>query len=410
LVTDDLICSWLGLAPGEWPPDHYRLLGLKPGESDVQLIEQHVHQRLDALRGYQVRHPEHATEALNRLAQAFVCLTEPAAKERYDADLLGRPVTPPKWKINPPTMEVMPAAEPPPAPESAPVNGRGLSTTLVLPPPLPPPAIEIQAATVTDPTPMPDTVVLSRPLPDPPPPVEKICPILEAARSPLARCGLGTRGAVMRRVRRTRELFETWGQAARYLGSVKRRTALKSPDEEKEFATVFARIARLCRRFPRILGEAGQPGCLVLSLARRHPAATYRSLEASQRDALRRDWQAGRDLLLAHRDFLREQAGELRLMTPKQRFGRAFRAFFTDQPRALSLLVVLAVANAFLWSSWLSDHRKKSSHLPPDKASTQPWDMEKLKQDAEEVGRDRRKVISVPTDGSQPQVEPNPKR
>ena len=133
---------------------------------------------------------------------------------------------------------------------------------------------------------------------------------------------------------------------------MKRRTVLKGPDEEDEFAALFARIARLCRRFPHILGEAGQPGCLVLSLARYDPVHTYRSLEASQRDALRRDWQAGRDLLLAHRDFLREQAAELRLMTRKQRFGRAFRAFFADQPGKLFLLVLLLVANAFLWWSW----------------------------------------------------------
>ena len=88
-MTHDLICSWFGLETGEWPPDHYRLLGLRPGENDSQLIEQHVHQRLDAVRCYQVRHPEQATEAMNRLAQAFVCLTEPSAKQRYDADLLG---------------------------------------------------------------------------------------------------------------------------------------------------------------------------------------------------------------------------------------------------------------------------------------------------------------------------------
>src|SRR5689334_16339099 len=85
----DLICSWLGLPPGGWPPDHYRLLGLEPGEDNAELIEQRVHQRLDSVRRYQMMHPEQATEAMNRLAQAFVCLMEPASKKAYDAALLG---------------------------------------------------------------------------------------------------------------------------------------------------------------------------------------------------------------------------------------------------------------------------------------------------------------------------------
>src|SRR5580692_10151361 len=85
----ELICSWLGLPADAWPPDHYRLLGLEPGEGDVALIEQRVHQRLDSVRRYQMMHPELATEAMNRLAQAFVCLTEAATKKAYDQTLPG---------------------------------------------------------------------------------------------------------------------------------------------------------------------------------------------------------------------------------------------------------------------------------------------------------------------------------
>src|SRR5437763_4898092 len=89
-MSHALICSWLGIPADTWPPDHYRLLGLEPGEPDPNLIEQRVHQRLDAVRRYQMLHPEQATEAMNRLAQAFICLTEPASKQAYDATLLGR--------------------------------------------------------------------------------------------------------------------------------------------------------------------------------------------------------------------------------------------------------------------------------------------------------------------------------
>src|SRR5262249_36024922 len=97
-MNHELICSWLGLPADAWPPDHYRLLGLEPGEPDVGLIEQRVHQRLETVRRYQMMHPEQATEAMNRLAQAYVCLTDVAAKKAYDHKLFGpraRSVPPP---------------------------------------------------------------------------------------------------------------------------------------------------------------------------------------------------------------------------------------------------------------------------------------------------------------------------
>ena len=83
-----LIRSWLQLPAGDWPPDHYTLLGLEAGESDVARIEQQVYERMEHVRRYQLTHPEPATEAMNRLAQALVCLTDPAAKRAYDAALL----------------------------------------------------------------------------------------------------------------------------------------------------------------------------------------------------------------------------------------------------------------------------------------------------------------------------------
>ena len=88
-MKPDLICEWLGLPAGTWPPDHYRLLGLEPGESDPERIERSVHERLDTVRRCQMAHPEQATEAMNRLAQAYVCLTDPAGKRAYDAVLFG---------------------------------------------------------------------------------------------------------------------------------------------------------------------------------------------------------------------------------------------------------------------------------------------------------------------------------
>src|SRR5216683_7697590 len=93
------ICTWLGIADASWPPDHYRLLGLEAGEPNIERIEEQVHRRLEAVRRYQLTNPELVTEAMNRLAQAFVCLTDPAAKRAYDLELLGvreqEPASPP---------------------------------------------------------------------------------------------------------------------------------------------------------------------------------------------------------------------------------------------------------------------------------------------------------------------------
>jgi len=91
-MSDEWICSCLRLPPDSWPPDHYTLLGLDLGEADSSRIEQRVQERMEKLRPYQLTHPDQATEAMNRLAQALVCLTDPAARHAYDAFLLSRQV------------------------------------------------------------------------------------------------------------------------------------------------------------------------------------------------------------------------------------------------------------------------------------------------------------------------------
>ncbi|MGE3807463.1 MAG: hypothetical protein AB7K24_22595 [Gemmataceae bacterium] len=107
-----LICQWLELSVESWPPDHYTLLGLERGESRLEQIEEHVHQRLLTLRQYQLSHPEHATEAMNCIARAFMCLTDAEAKKTYDASLPARPA------------EEKPPRPPMPTPDRAPESGK----------------------------------------------------------------------------------------------------------------------------------------------------------------------------------------------------------------------------------------------------------------------------------------------
>src|SRR6516165_6342633 len=86
-MSIELICNALGLPPDRWPPDHYALLGLPAGDVDSAAVEERVLDRMERLRRYQLAHPDAVTDAMNRLAQALVCLTDPAAKAAYDASL-----------------------------------------------------------------------------------------------------------------------------------------------------------------------------------------------------------------------------------------------------------------------------------------------------------------------------------
>jgi hypothetical protein len=111
-------------------------------------------------------------------------------------------------------------------------------------------------------------------------------------------------------------------------------------------------IRELLRNFPPILGEAGQPGYLVVALARQQSiVATLQDLGPSQREALARDWQTGRTVLLAQRQSLRQ---ELRHVRKRGRFGHAVGVLLTgvrDRPGFLLLLIALA-ALSLVYKDW----------------------------------------------------------
>src|SRR5439155_7526630 len=72
-----------------------------------------------------------------------------------------------------------------------------------------------------------------------------------------------------------------------------------------------------------LLGEAGQPGYLVLALARQQMIVPMlQTLLPSQREALARDWQAGHALLRSVRQFLRQ---ELRVTRRRRGWKHALR-------------------------------------------------------------------------------------
>lgn len=341
-MNHKLICSWLGLPPEHWPPDHYRLLGLEPGESDIALIEQRVHQRLDLVRRYQMTHPEQVTEAMNRLAQAFVCLTEAKAKQVYDSQLqLSKP------RVVPPPLPEKPSlAGPPPSPALLPAPAEPRDPLIWLytpgvngPDAPPPPPIRHSAAVEEKPAPVEAAPVEPKPPASPPPAPEPVDPILEAAqRSAQARKGLSTRKSLFRRVADTRQLLRLWHRVGKYLGDPER--PLQRSDASELYKLV-EQIEEASEEFP-LLGEAGQPGHLIVSLTQFDRSRDLLTLNYGQRESLKRDWDAGLRFLEAHRDFLRVEMAVARRRGWLERMVRTLRGWLNENP-AVGLLVLLGL-------------------------------------------------------------------
>ena len=119
----DPYSQWLGIEPHEMPVDHYRLLGVKRFEQDVEVIGQSADERMAYVRSLQVGPRGGYTQSLlNELAAARVCLLNPHAKSSYDQMLEGMlRASPPPPAPAPPTGHVAIAvAADEPAPPSRP--------------------------------------------------------------------------------------------------------------------------------------------------------------------------------------------------------------------------------------------------------------------------------------------------
>jgi hypothetical protein len=375
-MSHELICTWLGLPPGNWPPDHYRLLGLEPDESDPARIEQRVHDRLEAVRRYQLLHPELVTEAMNRLAQAYVCLTDPEARRAYDAARLGRPTTngakppppppvtvrPRPSPVTPPPVPAIPVPVPaperptPPVPEldSRPVALPALPEAL----PAPPVAIPVEPRAEAPPSEpavaLPGAVAEAFPASPAPQPRPKTEPAVEASRSPEARRGLGTRRALYRRLAATRRLTRAWESAGKYLGNPKRK--LSKPAEATELIGRMKALREALDEFPRLLGVAGQPGYSVVVLAYQPaPVPVFQTLLPGQRETLAQHWKGGRQFLLAHREFLHEEMQAIRQRGKLARALQGTRQVINDHSGAVLLLVLaLFAVVAVIWRQYVS--------------------------------------------------------
>lgn len=87
--------EWLGIPPSEQPPNHYRLLGIVPFESDPNVISQAAERRMGQIRAVRSGQPaDLAQTILNEIAGARLCLLDPNIKRAYDASL-GKQTPPP---------------------------------------------------------------------------------------------------------------------------------------------------------------------------------------------------------------------------------------------------------------------------------------------------------------------------
>jgi hypothetical protein len=87
-VMFDPYHKWLGIPKDQRPPTFYQLLGITPGEEDVEVIEEAAIRQTTHVRAYQIGpHAKECTQLLNEIAQARSTLTNPAKRKQYDATL-----------------------------------------------------------------------------------------------------------------------------------------------------------------------------------------------------------------------------------------------------------------------------------------------------------------------------------
>ena len=80
--------KWLGIPESQRPPTHYQLLGISADEQDRDVINAAVMRQSAFVRNFQVGpHSAEATQVLNEIAAAKVCLLDPVKRAEYDREL-----------------------------------------------------------------------------------------------------------------------------------------------------------------------------------------------------------------------------------------------------------------------------------------------------------------------------------
>ena len=313
--------SWLGLAPGPWPPDHYTLLGLPAGDCDPAAVEALVLDRMDRLREHQLRHPELVTEGMNRLAQALICLTDPAARAAHDASLglladATSTVRDPELLLD----------QPPPVPAFVLVEE-------VEPIPLPP-AYE----------------VVWEDEPGKRPAYEVVEGVVEAelVAPPAGPWQPATRRDLFARLAAVRRLVAAWQKLKPVLGDP--RETLSRPAPAVVFLEAVAEVRPALEPLRDVVGGPGKPGAAVAALlAQPLLLPTFRLLLPDQRRAVAIDWRRAEAALAREYTRLRELVRSGRPVRRRSRGAFRHLRWLARVPEiALVLLVIVAVFVVFL--------------------------------------------------------------
>jgi hypothetical protein len=341
--------SWLGLAPGPWPPDHYDLLGLSPGPAEADVVERLVLERLATLRTHQLLHPELVTEGMNRLAQALVCLTDPAAQAAYDAERgfapavseIERPVPPPLPAF---PYEVIPGFPIPIDDESEP----GDITRVI--------EVPVQTAVEATQEAAPAFEVVDD-ASTAPPAYEVVADVVidatfiappQALWQPKSKRHLYARMAYIRR------LSAGWKKLEPVLGGA--REALDRPVGVLIFLESVAELQPLLNPNSPVIGEPWRPGGMVVAVLRQPlPMHAVRSLLPDQRRAVAIDWRNGDSELSREYNRLRElsRSGRRRYRRFRRRgpLMRGIRWAFRNPESMLIVLALAVIAAAVVRSS-----------------------------------------------------------
>src|SRR5687768_12264014 len=112
--TFDAYHVWLGIPPGEQPPNHYRLLGLRLFEPNPTVIDNAFQRATAHLRTFQSGpHGPLARQLLADVAAAAECLLNPADKSQYD-QALGQRLIERQTRVSPASPPPLPVAASPP--------------------------------------------------------------------------------------------------------------------------------------------------------------------------------------------------------------------------------------------------------------------------------------------------------
>ena len=342
-MSQEKLRGWLKLPDGPWPPNHYALIGMKPGEGSPVEIESLVLERLELLRRYQLPHPDEATEGMNLLARALDTLTDPEERLKYDAKLgLKAParVEEPAPLVHDTLNTLFPGLPPLPS-----LTGRRpfvFDEEPILPEAILLPEVEYEANIDDEPEFLDEPALPAAILLPVPPPIAR----LDDSKAREERRSLRPKSPkreVYADLARVRKVLRIWERARPLFGDVEQ-TFLRRT-EMLALMSCLAELRPLLSTVPDLIATGRRPGAIVAALARqRLMFDTLRSLLPDQREALAKDFRGAHYRLAGYYDELRDEVSRMNQQTWMRSTGRPMLRYLANHPEWLILpLGILAL-------------------------------------------------------------------